>query len=616
MNSPATRRPAVLFLASWALAAAGCAALLCGLWAWLARRAGPPGGMAAGEVYPSDPLEGRPGRAGQAVLSGTARLPRGGPAAGALVSADCGVLRATAYAPGGFYRIDGLPEGPCRVAARTLGRAGTSAVTLPARGSVSIDVILSETNPDPYPASYYRARLSFPNPRIETDFRMQCGYCHQIGSRITRQSRDPETWAALIQHMSGMGALLREETARALPQVLAEGLSDRPLDGLPPPPAPRRGQDRTVVREWAMGGRDAYIHDIAVGPDGALYGVDMNNDTVHSLDPSTGRERSWRLADRGHPPGGYLRAARRPIGTLEARLAPHSVEWADGLLWITASLANEIVAFDPKDGSSRRWSLPAGGFYPHTHQVTAQEVWFTVALSNHLGRLDRSSGRVQLVALPASHWEQSLSRKLMAPMLGLASLRPGSDSHLKLNIGRLTGSGSRPLALPYGLSLAPDGAVWYSKLYDDRVGRYDPATGILREWRTPFHGPRRLKVDSAGRVWIPGFGSGVLARFDPSSEAFSAYPLPSVPVAADQPYAVALEPGTGRVWVTSTLMDVLYRFDPASESFEVFPLPTRAAFVRDLEFAPDGSVCGTYSNLPDSHMPDPTPKVFCLHAGG
>jgi len=40
-------------------------------------------------------------------------------------------------------------------------------------------------------------------------------------------------------------------------------------------------------------------------------------------------------------------------------------------------------------------------------------------------------------------------------------------------------------------------------------------TGDVKLVDTPFAAPRRLRFDSRGNLWIPGFSSSLLARFHP-----------------------------------------------------------------------------------------------------
>jgi streptogramin lyase len=413
--------------------------------------------------------------------------------------------------------------------------------------------------------------------------------------------------------MHAMGALLSAETMAALPAILAAGLDGTYDRALPPPALPNIAVAKAHIVEWSLGAPGSYVHDLALGKNGWIYAVDMNLDRIEAIDTATATTKTWAIPDRGHPRGGYLRGAAQPVGTTSARQAPHSVEYGeDGRLWITHALGSEIAAFDPSTGEMQHWSLPRGSYYPHTLRVRGGSVWFTVTLTNQLGRLDTSKNGFELLPLAASTVEQRLAPGMLGATFGLASFWPGEDRQVDFNLTRLSSRGGQVLPAPYGIDRAPDGRIYFTQLYGNRLGRYDPRTGTLEHWPTPFVGPRRLAVAPDGRVWIPAFGSNLLAVFDPASHSFRTFALPCPPPIEDAPYAVNVQPTTGDVWVTSTTEDVLYRFDPRAESFIVYPLPTRGAFMREIEFGPAGEVCTTYSNLPDYHMPDPGVKLMCL----
>ena len=498
------------------------------------RRLDPPQGFARGEKNQAelaDTIEGETRPAASAgSIQGMIYLSDGSAALGAIVTAHSkgfSGLRVSTYAVDGHFILTGLPYGEYEISARNSKEEVQGvAISVPPSGSTSVEITFNQPNSDSYPAADYVANLQFPSEEMKRDFQLQCRYCHQIGNPLTRRHRTIEEWDMWIARMEGMGALLRSDTRKALPSILEAGITGNPQPDWTLP-TPTSEVATAIFREWPMGISGAYIHDLAVSKEGWIYGVDMSNDTVHALQTETGEAKSWKIPRRGHPRGGYLRAAVHPVGTFNAYQAPHSIEISEeGRLWITLSLGNEIMAMDPSTGETTHWSLPRGAFYPHTIRVRGEDVWFTVALSNHLGHLDLRTNELTVMPLPTSNWEPSASHILMGPALGLASLRPYTDAQLHFSIGRLTGNGSRFMPLPYGIAIHPDGSVWYSKVYEDRIGRLDPATGEIQEWKTPFWGPRRLEIDKKGIVWIPGFGSGVLAKFDPTQEKFSIYPLP------------------------------------------------------------------------------------------
>jgi streptogramin lyase len=170
------------------------------------------------------------------------------------------------------------------------------------------------------------------------------------------------------------------------------------------------------------------------------------------------------------------------------------------------------------------------------------------------------------------------------------------------------------LPVPYGIDVAPDGGVWFSQLNEHRIGRIDPATKEIEMVETPFPGPRRLRFDSKGNLWIPGFSAGVVARYTPASKEFRIWKLPVDGV--ETPYALNVDLRTDTVWICGTNSDSLIRFEPEAERFTVYPLPTRVTYTREIDFDDEGGVWTSNSNFPTWQIEAPGPKVIRLQPGG
>ena len=88
-----------------------------------------------------------------------------------------------------------------------------------------------------------------------------------------------------------------------------------------------------------------------------------------------------------------------------------------------------------------------------------------------------------------------------------------------------------PAARPRRLAITPDEAVWYTDYPRGYLGRFDPATGQVREWLSPG-GSRSLPYGIAtvgGILWYSesGVRPNTLVRFDPQTEAFQTWAIPS-----------------------------------------------------------------------------------------
>jgi streptogramin lyase len=284
-----------------------------------------------------------------------------------------------------------------------------------------------------------------------------------------------------------------------------------------------------------------------------------------------------------------------------AHVGPHSLQIApDGTVWLTLSFGNQIAGFDPK---TKQWELYAldEGLYPHTLRFDgAGRIWFSVAVSNHLGMLDRKTGRVITIRLPAASWGQALALRALPAVFWLAR---------HVDLGELEVGEGVDLPVPYGVDVAPDGGVWFSQLNQHRIGRLDPETLAIEMIDTPFTGPRRLRFDSKGRLWIPGFSASLLARFDPKTREFRTWPLPTVPAGSETPYALNVDLRTDAVWICGTASDSLLRFDPGTETFTAIPLPTRVTYTREIDFDAQGRVWTSNSNLPTWQVEGGYPRV-------
>ncbi len=164
--------------------------------------------------------------------------------------------------------------------------------------------------------------------------------------------------------------------------------------------------------------------------------------------------------------------------------------------------------------------------------------------------------------------------------------------------------------LPYGIDITPDGKVWFARLHTKQIGMLDPESGSITMVATPFIGPRRLRADAEGNLWIGAFAESKLARYTPSSGVFSLFDLPVSPKGSETPYGLNVDKQRGTVWVNGNQSDSLYAFDVSTETWRAFPLPRRTTFTRDVEIADDGTVYTSNSAFPSWHIEDGQPTLI------
>jgi streptogramin lyase len=557
--------------------------------------------------------------AGPAPLAGRVTDETGAAIHGALVTARHPELArdTTVYTdPDGHFALPALEPGAYHVRARRPGfRDQTITVALDGVPARSRLVLERESDPRELawqlPANRWLALAvaHLPDDAAREEFVRQCTFCHQQGSWATRVQRDPEEWRKILVLMARMGGTLSSRVRSALPAALNAAYDESsyvPALGrrFTPPPPPSAAAARAVITEWEVGGIASMQHDLAVHPDGRIYAVDMTQDKLYRLDPRSGERRTFDIP-RGDSPLGGVFAAQQPIpANADSHVGPHSLQIApDGAVWITLALGNKITRFDP---INERFDVfvQEEGLYPHTLRFDARgRVWYTLAVSNQVATLDPATGARRVFTLPARTWREAAAVRAVPWVLWLSR-------YVRLDPEQ---AGDAPtLPVPYGIDVGPDGGIWFSQLNAQRIGRLDPESGDIRLVDTPFSAPRRLRFDSRGNLWIPGFSSSVLARFDPRSGAFQTWSLPTEPAGTETPYALNVDRRTDTVWICGTQSDTLIRFEPAEERFTVYPLPTRVTYTREIDFDAAGAVWTSNSNLPAWQIEGARPKLVRL----
>lgn len=466
-------------------------------------------------------------------------------------------------------------------------------------------------------ASAHAASVDWQDADTKQDFISQCHFCHQIGNATTRVEKTEEEWQQTLTRMQGYGALITWQNEKDFAKTLSANFNGEPVTAV----RTLEMHDElagSVMREWAFGGPINYVHDIEISlEDGLIYGVDMSADNIWILDRKSNEIENVQWPANDLPLGGMFSGAIAPLGTFAAHHGPHSiVEGPNGKMYTTNSLASEIGIFDPKTRETEFIELGGDTVYPHTLRFDSKGIlWFTLALSNQIGRLDPATNEFNIIDLPSNGFWRWMSDAMLPTVLKVASWFGKKDMHVTLSHHKVSGEGRDILNLPYGIDVSPiDGVVWYSKLYAGIIGKVDPVTLEVTEYKTPYPAPRRLRFAEDGTLWIPSFESGMLMKFDSKTETFvKSYRLPVLAEGEyETPYAVAVEPSTQHVWIAANMSDRILRFDPEAETFKAFPSPTRVTFLRDFIFTPDGDVCTSNANLPAGAIEGGQAKFMCL----
>ena len=126
-------------------------------------------------------------------------------------------------------------------------------------------------------------------------------------------------------------------------------------------------------------------------------------------------------------------------------------------------------------------------------------------------------------------------------------------------------------ASPYGMAIDGAGYIWVVENAMNQMARVHPVTGEFEEFPIPVDGPvaRKAGMDSKGNIWVGLHAAGKLMKIDYKTLKMTVYDPPTENSGV---YSVQGDPKSKLVWFSQQHVDMIARFDPTTETFTEFPL--------------------------------------------
>ena len=97
-------------------------------------------------------------------------------------------------------------------------------------------------------------------------------------------------------------------------------------------------------------------------------------------------------------------------------------------------------------------------------------------------------------------------------------------------------------------AVAPDSSIYIAVMSGNKVARFDPKTQSFKEWDLPSgHHPHGLLVDRQGTVWTTGNGNGTIGKLDPVSSRMTEFKTPS---GSGGPHTLIITDDQSTIWFT------------------------------------------------------------------
>lgn len=144
---------------------------------------------------------------------------------------------------------------------------------------------------------------------------------------------------------------------------------------------------------------------------------------------------------------------------------------------------------------------------------------------------------------------------------------------------------------------APDGSIWWTGMWASLVGRLDPVTGDMQEYRLPPAArPHTIVPDRDGNIWYTGNSNATIGKLDPKTGLITEYNTQ-----ARDPHSAVFHP-SGKLYFTAQGANMLGMLDPRTGELKEIPTEARP---YGIKVSPNGNVWIAYNGTNKIGMMDP-----------
>jgi streptogramin lyase len=141
-------------------------------------------------------------------------------------------------------------------------------------------------------------------------------------------------------------------------------------------------------------------------------------------------------------------------------------------------------------------------------------------------------------------------------------------------------------ANPNGITVGPDGNIWFTETDANKIGVLVLPYGYVNEYTlpSPASDPSGIVAGPDGYLWFGELAFGRVGRITPSG-SITEFPTPS----GNGTYDFTVGPD-GNIWFTETLGNNVCRIVPLTGVISEFVVPTQGSAPIDITAGPDGNI--------------------------
>lgn len=157
-----------------------------------------------------------------------------------------------------------------------------------------------------------------------------------------------------------------------------------------------------------------------------------------------------------------------------------------------------------------------------------------------------------------------------------------------------------------------DGTIWWNGQFISLVGRLNPTTGAMKEFKLdPASRPHSIVDDAAGNIWYLGNGNGTIGKLVPATGEITVFKMPD-PAARDPHTGIFDKHGT--LFFTLQQSNMVGRLVPSTGDITLITLPTPRALPYGLKQNSQGTIWIAYNGAGKLASMDPVTMEVREHA--
>jgi streptogramin lyase/mono/diheme cytochrome c family protein len=492
------------------------------------------------------------------VVQGVVNNAAGQPVAGAmvkLINADRRLTFMVVSQDQGRFEANDLPPGQYTVQGIGDGFESNKSAPVSVEGGKSAKVDLALANqqggmlppawPHRVPEEQVKsASLDLPAGDGQSLVSERCTTCHDARRIVVKRTTLPE-WEHIIERMRGQMAIQNvpdisnQEASTIANYLTASFKPEHPYDPNSRLPRDLLTGKATKYRAvtYDLVNHYAEPHDVASDPQGNAW-VAERAGKLGRFDP-----KSYEFVEIAPPPG--------PAAANRQRLGNPQID-KNGILWVADGPNGRWLSYDTKYDkfASFQWPKGHGNAGGNSMAVHPDGTIYATGLGKEVRALNPEKVEFKFYESPSAGGKQE----------------PGA----------------------YGLAVAGDGSVWWAEDNIDKMGRIDPVTGKIDEYKIPYgegHAfPRRMNGDANGDLWVALWQAGKLMKIDHKTREMKIFSPPTANAGA---YSVVVDKKNDLVWMSEHKVDKIARFNPKTEEWIEFPLPEAQSDPRRVDIDPN-----------------------------